>query len=178
MSDEPVPADYFRLPPPQDQVLEFLRCIFVPSSLAPETAVIALVYINRIMAYTNLTLHSSTWKRVVLGAVVLACKVWDDLAVWNVDFCQIFPKVALDNINDLELVYLEMMRFNMNVDSSLYTHCYFELRSLAEEWRCTFSLSPLNADGASRLKMQSAKQQQQAAARKLRACQSLDTLVA
>lgn len=51
-----------------------------PSQLAPETAIISLVYINRVMAYTNLALHASTWRRVVLGAVVLACKVWDDLA--------------------------------------------------------------------------------------------------
>ena len=34
--------------------------------------------------------------------------------------------------NDLELTYLEMMRFNMNVEYGLYTQCYLELRSLAE----------------------------------------------
>lgn len=62
------------------------------------------------MAYTSLSLHAATWRRVVLGAVVLACKVWDDLAgaclstpalmvaVWNVDFCQLLPAMPLEEL--------------------------------------------------------------------------------
>ena len=38
------------------------------------------VYINRAILYTDLSLHASNWKRVVLGAVLMASKVWDDQA--------------------------------------------------------------------------------------------------
>jgi hypothetical protein len=48
--------------------------------LTPECAIITLVYVNRIITYTGLALHATNWKRVVLGGVLMASKVWDDQA--------------------------------------------------------------------------------------------------
>eukprot|EP00047_Mylnosiga_fluctuans_P010997 m.19151 g.19151 ORF g.19151 m.19151 type:complete len:293 (-) comp3407_c0_seq1:294-1172(-) len=131
LTDASYPSGYFRAAPSEHVIIEFLQSIFLPSSLPAETAIVSLVYINRVVAYTGLALHATTWRRIVLGAIVLAAKVWDDLAVWNADFCQLFPCVALEDLNDLELTYLEMMAFNMNVEASLYTQCCFELHALA-----------------------------------------------
>ena len=38
------------------------------------------------------------WARVVLGAVILAAKIWDDHAIWNADFCQVFPDVPVEEL--------------------------------------------------------------------------------
>ena len=35
--------------------------------------------------------------------------------------------------NDLEHTYLEMLQFNINVDSGIYTKYYFDLRTIAQE---------------------------------------------
>ncbi len=40
--------------------------------------------------------------------------------------------MALTARNDLEYTFLEMLQFNMNVDSAVYTKYYFDLRQLAE----------------------------------------------
>lgn len=160
LTDHPVTRDYASHLPSEDDIFRMLFRIFKVAVLSAESAIVTLVYVNRAIVYTDLSLHASNWKRVVLGAVLMASKVWDDQAVWNVDFCKIFPRVSLDDMNDLELTYLEMLQFNMNVDSSVYTKYYFDLRDLAESSHIAFTLEPLSVDGASRLQALSAKREQ------------------
>ena len=142
------------------------------------------VYVNRVIHYTALALQACNWKRVLLGSILMASKVWDDQAgagvpcslvapmpaVWNVDFCNMFPHIAVEDMNDLERTYLEMLQFNINVDSSVYTKYYFDLRTLAEEARRhrhippltapqndkSFPLEPLTQEGAAKLEVRAA----------------------
>eukprot|EP00730_Choanoeca_flexa_P018678 TRINITY_DN9094_c0_g3_i3.p1 TRINITY_DN9094_c0_g3~~TRINITY_DN9094_c0_g3_i3.p1 ORF type:complete len:326 (+),score=73.76 TRINITY_DN9094_c0_g3_i3:181-1158(+) len=174
LSEARVRRDYAKRIPTSDRIHHLLAKLFHAAQLTAECAIITLVYINRVIAYTGLTLQACNWKRVLLGAVLMASKVWDDQAVWNVDFCTILPRVKVEEMNDLERFFLEMLDFNIDVDSSVYAKYYFELRDLAEKYDKAFPLDPLDQKTARRLEATSHARSQALQATKMRAAKSLD----
>jgi hypothetical protein len=80
--------------------------------------------------------------------------VWEDLAVWNVDFVSIFKNLNIKDLGFLEKQLLKLLEYNVSVPSSLYAKYYFELRELAEKDAKSFPLTPLDKDRAEQLEVQ------------------------
>uniref|UniRef100_A0A6G1SMH2 Cyclin-Y-like protein 1 n=1 Tax=Aceria tosichella TaxID=561515 RepID=A0A6G1SMH2_9ACAR len=117
--------------PDQEVIYEFVRTLFKAAQLTSEYAITTLVYLERLMTYAEMDLTPKTWRRMFLGAILLSSKVWEDQAIWNVDYAQILEEISVDDINELERQFLELIQFNMNVPSSVYAKYYFHLRTLA-----------------------------------------------
>ena len=69
---------------------------------AAECLVISLLYIERLRSLTGLHLLESNWQPILLAAMVVAQKVWDDKSLLNVDFSLICSAYSLKDINQLE----------------------------------------------------------------------------
>ena len=128
--------------------------IYKIGKLASETLVMALVYLERLEQKSNLKLSIQNWKMLLLQALILASKVWEDLAVWNRDFRTIFHVVPIKDLNKLERVFLNLISFNVSVDASTYAKYYFKLRDLSDAGDA-FSLEPLTQQMAQELENRS-----------------------
>jgi len=111
----------------------FLFMVFESVGLCPEIAVISVVYVDRLLEATKLTFNMSNWRRIVFTAILLSAKAWEELAVWNEDFSKIFPGwISLSTLSLMERQFLKHIKFDLGIQSSVYTNYYLQLRSYAD----------------------------------------------
>ena len=109
----------------------------------------------------------------MLGALILATKgksvpvtiltdflVWEEDAVWNADFIDVFPNLTVRDLNLLERTWLDLLQYNVEVSASQYAKYYFELRALSEIDSRHFPLKPMDQEASKRLERRSLKIQQ------------------
>jgi hypothetical protein len=136
--------------PSLKEVERLLKKIFKNQMLSAECAVMAIAYIEKIRQ-RKVYLCSHTWRRVLLGAILLSEKVWEDQTVWNVDYTKSFPEIEVDDLRNLEREFLIKIQFQLTLRPSEYARYYFALSSLRESTEENYPLKPLTKETAKRL---------------------------
>jgi len=130
--------------------------VFKASRLSAETGVMCMAYLDRLVSNTGFTLHPSNWRRITLGALILASKVWEDASVWNEDFLSdAVPNMTVKDLNNLERHYLNFLKFNVSLKASEYAKYYFDLQAVAKQGEREFGLKPLSEHDIRRLEKRS-----------------------
>jgi len=136
--------------PSLKEVERLLKKIFKNQMLSAECAVMAIAYIEKIRQ-SKVYLCSHTWRRVLLGAILLSEKVWEDQTVWNVDYTKSFPEIQVDDLRNLEREFLIKIQFQLTLKPSEYARYYFALSSLRESTEENYPLKPLTKETAQKL---------------------------
>lgn len=141
--------------PTEKTIYDFFILIFESQKLSAECGVMAIVYIDRLQSLTGISILKTTWRRICLGCLILASKIWEDQAVWNVDYLDVFSNLTIRDLNAIEREVLNGLQFNVALKASVYAKYYFQLRTLSERNSHNFPLNPLNKAGEIRLEKRS-----------------------
>nr|KAF6297600.1 hypothetical protein mPipKuh1_009685 [Pipistrellus kuhlii] len=79
--------------PEQHVVYRFVCSLFSAEHLTAECAIVALIYVERIMRYAVIDLCPTNWKRLLLGAAIVAYELWDKQALWDVPYCRLINNI-------------------------------------------------------------------------------------
>eukprot|EP00546_Thalassionema_frauenfeldii_P019513 CAMPEP_0178896468 /NCGR_PEP_ID=MMETSP0786-20121207/1192_1 /TAXON_ID=186022 /ORGANISM="Thalassionema frauenfeldii, Strain CCMP 1798" /LENGTH=455 /DNA_ID=CAMNT_0020566879 /DNA_START=682 /DNA_END=2049 /DNA_ORIENTATION=+ len=119
--------------PTEQEIYEFGHRLFQAVQLSSECSIVCLIYVERLMEVAKVPLVARTWRPIFMCGLLLASKVWQDLSSWNIEFASVYPQFSLDQINQLELLFLKNIQWDLYISSSLYAKYYFALRSLLEK---------------------------------------------
>jgi hypothetical protein len=122
----------FALPASAD-IYAFMYELFSCAKLTAESTIVSLIYIERLLETGRVTLRACNWRPIVLTAVLLASKVWDDLGSWAVEFAAVYPAYSVPAIKAMERTFCAALSFNLYIAGSTFAKYYFALRSLGEQ---------------------------------------------
>jgi hypothetical protein len=146
MQSKPLLAQLASADTSEDTIFLAIKSIYSIAEFSSECLVISLLYIERLRSLTGLHLLMSNWQPILLAAMIVAQKVWDDKSLLNVDFSVICSAYSLKDINRLEKQFLELVQYNVSISASLYASYYFELRTLCEKQERDWALKPLTEE--------------------------------
>jgi hypothetical protein len=106
----------------------FMHHMFKYAQLTSDCIVLALIYIERLLATKKYILTPTNCRPIIMTSLLLPSKVWDDRGIWNIDCYEMFPDLgSLKAINSWERHFLDALDWQLIVHGDLYAKYYFLL---------------------------------------------------
>ena len=118
------------------------------ASCSKECFVLALIYIDRLIQGNNFLLTELNAHRVVITAILLAAKFFDDAYYNNAYYAKV-GGVLTSEMNSLEVDFLFRINFSLRVEPYVFQKYYAELSSHTNEMGLT-SIKSCTDDDLSR----------------------------
>lgn len=134
------------VPPSEDEIYNFSKNVIARSRMEKEVSILCLIYMERFIEKTGIYVSEKNWKKLLFMCLILASKIWDDESYENVHFAQVFSIISLKEINSMELIFLSMIDYEVNIKNSDYAKYYFALRTNAQKSNRSFPLKPLDVE--------------------------------
>jgi hypothetical protein len=113
--------------PRRTDVQKFLVCAFREFHLPNELAIMTVIYLERLMA-GGTELRQWNWKPILIAALLVASKIWEDVSSQNVDFCRVNPVYSLQAINLMEHTFADQIAWRFIVSPEEYAQVYDNLK--------------------------------------------------
>ncbi|KAL0597111.1 Cyclin-Y-like protein 2 [Plecturocebus cupreus] len=127
-----IPEEPFTYDPTPEMIFRFMHTLINAKGLEANLAILSLVYIKRLVKYNYISVCPANWKRIIFAAILLALKVFcKEAASYIEDFCKLFENITVEDMNELQMFLLKLIKYNTNISVSLYTRYYFSLRNFA-----------------------------------------------
>eukprot|EP00931_Biecheleriopsis_adriatica_P103798 TRINITY_DN78594_c0_g1_i1.p1 TRINITY_DN78594_c0_g1~~TRINITY_DN78594_c0_g1_i1.p1 ORF type:complete len:467 (+),score=69.91 TRINITY_DN78594_c0_g1_i1:35-1435(+) len=122
-----------RKPALVEQIYSLLKSVAALSEFKKEIAVLAAIYVERLLTrHPALHLANSNWRPLLIASLHLASKTWEDVHAWNAEFtaylrCALGLRYSARCLHRLELQVLTGLEYHMEVCGELYAAYYFAL---------------------------------------------------
>lgn len=118
---------FHALKPPAISVHKYLQRIFQYANCSRSCFVVALIYIDRIIQRNaNFMITSLNIHRLLITSVMVAAKFFDDIYYDNAYYAKV-GGIPTAEMNSLELEFLFMINFTLNVTPEVYKQYETEL---------------------------------------------------
>ena len=116
--------------PSAASLASLLRHVFSHVSVDPSCVIICVIYLERLQTFPPpLLLCSSNCVLLLLTALLVALKVWDDRQSYNVDFTQMLPLLSTREMARLEATFVQHLHWTLYISASEYAHYFYALRA-------------------------------------------------
>ena len=124
----------FILPPDPQTIFDYVADIILLTKMEKEVIILSLIYIERLTFNTGLLLTSRNWRRILLTAMIVSSKIWDDNSYENDQFSKVFTNLGVSEINSLERIFLELINYKVYVKQSEYFRYLLIIKTISQTY--------------------------------------------
>lgn len=103
-----------------NNIYNFINNFYKKTNIDESILICSIIYIDKILLdINNIYKFNNNFKFIIGISILLSSKINDDYNLFNIDIINLLNE-SLENINYYEIIYLNLINFNMFISKKLY----------------------------------------------------------